>query len=106
MENDFDKWVEEWVNKLNILKSMLIIILAVVLLVVIFIRLNEQQARIDEIDNSIETILDDNKELWKNIDAMSEDYSTLWTQIYGEDSWYETQKDKEKVQNEIDKMEE
>ena len=106
MENDFDKWVEEWVNKLNLVKTMLIIMLAVILIVVIFVRLNEQQAKIDEIDSKIETILNDNKELWGNVDALSEDYVTLWTQLYGEDSWYETQEEKEKVHNEIKNMEE
>lgn len=104
MENDFDQWVNEWVKKLNIVKVMLIIILAVILIGTIFIRLNEQQAKIDALEVKINTVLEDNKELWKNIDAMSEDYTTLWVQLYGEDSWYEKPEDKEKVQNEIKNM--
>ena len=104
MKDDFDKWVDEWVEKLNVVKMFLIIILAIVLLVVIFTRLNEYKDRIDSLENKVITLDEDNKELWKNIDAMSEDYTTLWVQIFGEDSWYASPKDKEKVQNELNKV--
>ena len=104
MENDFEEWVDEWVKKLNIVKVILIILLAVMLIIIIFTRLNEQENRLNEMEKKIETILEDNKEIWKNIDAMSEDYTTLWVQLYGEDSWYEKPEDKEKVHNEIKNM--
>lgn len=104
MKDDFDKWVDEWVEKLNVVKMFLIILLAIVLLVVIFTRLNEYKDRIDSLENKVTTLDEDNKELWKNIDAMSEDYTTLWVQIFGEDSWYASSKDKEKVQNELNKV--
>lgn len=104
MKNDFEEWVDEWVKKLNIVKVILIILLAVMLIIIIFTRLNEQENRLNEMEKKIETILEDNKEIWKNIDAMSEDYTTLWVQLYGEDSWYEKPEDKEKVQNQINSM--
>ena len=104
MKNDFEEWVDEWVKKLNIVKVILIILLAVMLIIIIFTRLNEQENRLNEMEKKIETILEDNKEIWKNIDAMSEDYTTLWVQLYGEDSWYEKPEDKEKIQNQINSM--
>ena len=104
MKNDFEEWVDEWVKKLNIVKVILIILLAVMLIIIIFTRLNEQENRLNEMEKKIETILEDNKEIWKNIDAISEDYTTLWVQLYGEDSWYEKPEDKEKVQNQINNM--
>lgn len=104
MKNDFEEWVDEWVKKLNIVKVILIILLAVMLIIIIFTRLNEQENRLNEMEKKIETILEDNKEIWKNIDAMSEDYTTLWVQLYGEDSWYEKPEDKEKIQNQINNM--
>ena len=60
--------------------------------------------KVQTLEIKLQELQKDNEELWENIDALSEDYTTIWIQLYGEDSWYESPEDKEKVHKEIENM--
>ena len=49
-------------------------------------KLTEQVESLVEIDKEQTKQI---KELWENIDVLSEDYCTICTQLYGENSWYD-----------------
>ena len=60
--------------------------------------------KVQTLEIKLQELQKDNEELWENIDALSEDYTTIWVQLYGEDSWYKSPEDKEKVHKEIENM--
>lgn len=60
--------------------------------------------KLSKLEVEVDRLRDVNLESWKYIDGISEDYTTLWVRLYGEDSWYETPQDKDKVHNEINSM--
>ena len=99
-ENKFDKIT-------TIIARFVLVILTILLIIVLQRGINqyiELVSKVEKLSNKIQEIEKDNEELWKNIDAISEDYTTLWVQLYGEDSWYEKPEDKEKVHKEIENM--
>ena len=74
----------------------LIIVITMFILIVICDTISKQQKTINELTECVDELVKIEKEqtnqiqeLWKNIDALSEDYCTLWTQLYGEDSWHD-----------------
>lgn len=99
-ENKFDKIT-------TIIARFVLVVLTILLIIVLQRGINqyiELVSKVEKLSNKIQEIEKDNEELWKNIDAISEDYTTLWVQLYGEDSWYEKPEDKEKVHKEIENM--
>lgn len=60
--------------------------------------------KVQTLEIKLQELQKDNEELWENIDALSEDYTTIWVQLYGEDSWYKSLDDKEKVHKETENM--
>lgn len=99
-ENKFDKIT-------TIIARFVLVVLTILLIIVLQRGINqyiELVSKVEKLSNKVQEIEKDNEELWKNIDAISEDYTTLWVQLYGEDSWYESPEDKEKVHKEIENM--
>lgn len=99
-ENKFDKIT-------TIVARFVLVVLTILLIIVLQRGINqyiELVSKVEKLSNKVQEIEKDNEELWKNIDALSEDYTTLWVQLYGEDSWYEKPEDKEKVHKEIENM--
>lgn len=99
-ENNFDKIT-------TIVARFVLVILIILLIILLQRGINqyiELVSKVEKLSSKIQEIEKDNEELWKNIDAISEDYTTLWVQLYGEDSWYEKPEDKEKVHKEIENM--
>ena len=99
-EDKFDKIT-------TIVGKFILVILILSLCILISRALNDYiqlHTRVTELECKLYEVEKDNKELWNNIDALSEDYTTLWVQLYGEDSWYEKPEDKAKVHNEIENM--
>lgn len=99
-ENKFDKIT-------TIIARFVLVVLTILLIIVLQRGINqyiELVSKVEKLSNKVQEIEKDNEELWKNIDAISEDYTTLWVQLYGEDSWYEKPEDKEKVHKEIENM--
>ena len=99
-ENKFDKIT-------TIIARFVLVMLIILLIIVLQRGINqyiELVSKVEKLSNKIQEIEKDNEELWKNIDAISEDYTTLWVQLYGENSWYEKPEDKEKVHKEIENM--
>lgn len=82
-------------KKIDTIKNWMIILLIFTIIVLCdtTTKMNENNKKLTE---QVESLIEIDKEqtlqieeLWKNIDALSEDYCTLWIQLYGEDSWYD-----------------
>ena len=82
-------------KKIDTIKNWIIILLIFIIIVLcdITTKMNENNKKLTE---QVESLVEIDKEqtlqieeLWKNIDALSEDYCTLWTQLYGENSWHD-----------------
>lgn len=84
------------------------LIITLVFAIILFCKLTNEYIdivnKVQTLESKLQELQKDNEELWKNIDALSEDYTTIWVQLYGEDSWYESSEDKEKVHKEIENM--
>jgi septal ring factor EnvC (AmiA/AmiB activator) len=80
--------------KLNIITKIVIFIWLFIIAAVVTVavsdnateltRINEQ---LTQLEQEVSDIQNDTQELWKNIDAIEEDYTTIWEQLYGENSW-------------------
>lgn len=53
-------------------------------LVVLLITLDETGHRLKALEQEVKTLKQENSELWKNIDALSEDYTQLYQEVYKE----------------------
>lgn len=82
-------------KKIESIKNWMIIFLIFIMIVLCdtTMKMNENNKKLTE---QVESLVEINKEqtkqikeLWENIDALSEDYHTLWTQLYGENSWHD-----------------
>ena len=84
------------------------LIITLVFAIIFFCKLTNEYIdtvnKVQTVEIKLQELQKDNEELWENIDALSEDYTTIWVQLYGEDSWYESPEDKEKVHKEIENM--
>ena len=82
-------------KKIDTIKSWTIILLIFTIIVLcdITTKMNENNKKLTEQVESLVEIDKEQtkqiKELWENIDVLSEDYCTLCTQLYGENSWYD-----------------
>ena len=82
-------------KKIDKIKSQIIIlkIYTIIVLCDITTKMNENNKKLTEQVESLVEIDKEQtkqiKELWENIDALSEDYCTLQTQLYGENSWHD-----------------
>lgn len=87
----------------DILKRILVIVL---FSIIIYICLGfiSNNSKLDELEKDVIEIENEHKVMWDSIDGISEGYTTIWVQMYGEDSWYEKPEDKEKVHQEIENM--
>lgn len=81
-------------KKIESIKNWMIIFLIFIMIILCdtTMKMNENNKKLTEQVESLVEIdkeqTEQIKELWENIDALSEDYHTLWIQLYGEDSWY------------------
>ena len=82
-------------KKIDTIKNWIIILLIFIIIVLcdITTKMNENNKKLTEQVESLVEIDKEQtkqiKELWENIDALSEDHHTLWTQLYGENSWHD-----------------
>lgn len=59
-------------------------IVLVIWLVVLLITLDGIGHRLKALEQEVKTLKQENSELWKNIDALSEDYTQLYQEVYKE----------------------
>lgn len=82
-------------KKIESIKNWMIIFLIFIMIVLCdtTMKMNENNKKLTEQVESLVEIdkeqTEQIKELWENIDALSEDYHTLWIQLYGEDGWHD-----------------
>lgn len=80
-------------KKIDNVKNWIIILLIFTMIVLCdtTTKMNENNKKLTEQVESLVKIDKEQtlqiEELWKNIDALSEDYCTLCTQLYGQDGW-------------------
>ena len=82
-------------KKIESIKNWMIIFLIFIMIVLCdtTMKMNENNKKLTEqVESLVEIDKEQTKqinELWENIDALSEDYHTLWIQLYGENSWHD-----------------
>lgn len=82
-------------KKIDNVKNWIIILLIFTMIVLCdtTTKMNENNKKLTEQVESLVKIDKEQtlqiEELWKNIDALSEDYCTLCMQLYGENSWHD-----------------
>lgn len=82
-------------KKIDTIKNWIIILLIFIIIVLCdtTMKMNENNKKLTEQVESLVEIDKEQtkqiKELWENIDVLSEDYCTLCTQLYGENSWHD-----------------
>ena len=101
-----DEKLRKWLFWSDIIKTFFLVVLFITILCSVCVGIKEYKQKLDDLEQRIIKIEVDNKELWSNIDAISEDYSTLWINMYGEDSWYNNETEKQMVHNQLNSLEE